>query len=45
VPILVRIHNRDQRVRSGISVAMRFAPLGVDSKAGVDNKLTAAKGE
>jgi len=45
VPILVRIHNRDQRVRSGISVAMRFAPLGVDSKAGVDNKLTAARGE
>ena len=51
VPILVRIHNRDQRVRSGISVAMRFAPLGVDNKSGVDNKgrvdnsATAAKGE
>ncbi len=38
VPILVRIHNHDQRIRSGVSVAMRFAPLGVD-------KLTADRGQ
>ena len=38
VPILVRIHNRDQRVRCGISVAMRFAPFGVDNKKGLANR-------